>query len=53
MKEKKNRVITIKIDKELLEELDLWAINRKMSRSEAVRLAILLLLSSKNNTREL
>jgi metal-responsive CopG/Arc/MetJ family transcriptional regulator len=38
------RVVTFKIDKYLLDLLDLYAMNHKMYRSEAIRLAIQKLL---------
>ena len=34
------KVVTFKIDDELLEKLELYAINRKLSRSDVIREAI-------------
>ncbi|ACR42198.1 ribbon-helix-helix protein, CopG family [Saccharolobus islandicus] len=44
------RVITFKLEEELLQELDLYAINRKMCRSEIIREAIKLYLSIKKSS---
>ncbi len=35
------RVVTFKLEDELLRELDLYAINKRLSRSEVIRLALL------------
>ncbi|AAY80724.1 ribbon-helix-helix protein, CopG family [Sulfolobus acidocaldarius] len=35
------RVITFKVDEDLLQELDLYAINSKSSRSEIIREALI------------
>ena len=40
------RVVTFKIEEDLLEKLDYYAIKHKLNRSEAIREAIKLLLSS-------
>ena len=40
------RVVTVKMPEDLLEELDRYAINRGMSRSEAVRIAVECLLKT-------
>ena len=40
------RVVTFKIEEELLEKLDYYAIKHRLNRSEAIREAIKLLLSS-------
>nr|WP_176705372.1 ribbon-helix-helix protein, CopG family [Sulfolobus sp. NOB8H2] len=39
------RVVTFKVDEELLTKLDLYCINNKLDRSEAIRDAIKLYLS--------
>ncbi|BBG24126.1 ribbon-helix-helix protein, CopG family [Sulfuracidifex tepidarius] len=39
------RVITFKVDEELLQKLDLYCINNNLDRSEAIRDAIKLYLS--------
>ena len=41
------RVVTFKIDDETLYYLDLYALNRRMSRSDAIREAIVQFLKSK------
>ena len=49
-----NRVVTLKISADLLEQLDAYAIRNKMNRSEAVRKAIEHLLrdeEKKTNTQ--
>jgi metal-responsive CopG/Arc/MetJ family transcriptional regulator len=46
------RVITFKIDEELLDKLDLYAMNNKLFRSEVIREAIKLYLSIKKNSIE-
>jgi len=49
-----DRVVTLKISADLLEQLDAYAIRNKMNRSEAVRKAIEHLLrdeEKKTNTR--
>ena len=40
------RVVTFKIDKNILEALDFYAMNHRMYRSEVIRLAIQKLLES-------
>ena len=40
------RVVTVKIPEDLLEDLDRYAMNRGMSRSEAVRIAVECLLKT-------
>ena len=40
------RVVTFKIEEDLLEKLDYYAIKHKLNRSEAIREAIKLLLNS-------
>ena len=40
------RVVTIKMPEDLLEDLDRYAMNRGMSRSEAVRIAVKCLLKT-------
>ena len=44
------RVVTFKLDEELLEKLDLYAINNGLFRSEVIREAIKLYLSIKKNS---
>jgi metal-responsive CopG/Arc/MetJ family transcriptional regulator len=45
--------VSVKLPKELLELLDLYAINHNMNRSEAIREAIMKLLETENlNTKE-
>ncbi len=44
MYERMNNTITVKVSKELLEELDAYAIEHGINRSEAVRKAIELLI---------
>jgi len=44
MKVSNLRVITFKIDKELLKELDRYCLFNRVSRSEAIRRAIILML---------
>ncbi|ALG97082.1 hypothetical protein [Sulfolobus monocaudavirus SMV4] len=39
------RVVTFKIEEELLKKLDLYAINMRLTRSEVIREAINILLS--------
>ncbi len=46
------RVVTFKIDKYLLELLDLYAMNHGMYRSEAIRLAIQKLLEEDGKNRD-
>jgi len=46
------RVITFKIDEELLDKLDLYAMNNRLFRSEVIREAIKLYLSIKKNSIE-
>ncbi len=47
------RPVSVKLPKELLELLDLYAINHNMNRSEAIREAIKRLLEKENlNTEE-
>ncbi|BDB97428.1 ribbon-helix-helix protein, CopG family [Saccharolobus caldissimus] len=41
------RVVTFKVDEELLTKLDLYAINKRLSRSEVIREAIEYYLSCK------
>lgn len=41
-------VVTFKVEPELLTQLDLYAINKRMSRSEAIREALKLLLGKQN-----
>jgi len=41
------RVVCVTIDEDLLEQLETFAIRNKMSRSEAIRRAIKLLLTTK------
>ncbi|MFP3261080.1 MAG: ribbon-helix-helix protein, CopG family [Sulfolobus sp.] len=45
------RVVTFKLDKELLQQLDLYCVNHKLTRSEAIREAIELYLGYKNKGR--
>lgn len=49
------RVVTFKVDEELLEKLDLFCINNRLFRSEVIREAIKLYLSmsTKKNSRDL
>lgn len=49
------RVVTFKVDEELLEKLDLFCINNRLFRSEVIRKAIKLYLSmsTKKNSRDL
>jgi metal-responsive CopG/Arc/MetJ family transcriptional regulator len=44
MYERMDNKITVKVSKELLEELDAYAIEHGVSRSEAVREAIIMML---------
>jgi metal-responsive CopG/Arc/MetJ family transcriptional regulator len=44
MKVSNLRVVTFKIDSELLKELDRYCIFNRMSRSEAIRKALILML---------
>ena len=44
------RVVTFKLDEELLEKLDLFCINNRLFRSEVIREAIKLYLSIKENS---
>lgn len=44
MKVSSLRVVTFKIDSELLRELDRYCIFNRMSRSEAIRRAVILML---------
>jgi metal-responsive CopG/Arc/MetJ family transcriptional regulator len=44
MKVSSLRVVTFKIDSELLRELDRYCIFNRMSRSEAIRKAVILML---------
>ena len=46
------RVVTFKVDEELLTELDLYAINNRLHRSEVVRDAIKFYLSHYKNIKE-
>ena len=47
------RTVTVKLPKELLELLDLYAMNHNMNRSEAIREAIMKLLETENlNAKE-
>ncbi|WP_088912482.1 ribbon-helix-helix protein, CopG family [Sulfolobus acidocaldarius] len=46
------RVITFKVNEELLRDLDLFAANNKLYRSEVIREAIKLYLSIKKNSIE-
>ncbi|WP_338604973.1 ribbon-helix-helix protein, CopG family (plasmid) [Sulfolobus tengchongensis] len=41
------RVVTFKVDEELLRQLDLYALNNRVSRSEVIREALELLLREK------
>jgi metal-responsive CopG/Arc/MetJ family transcriptional regulator len=41
------RVVSFKLDKELLQQLDLYCVNHKLTRSEAIREAIELYLRLK------
>ncbi|ARQ96482.1 hypothetical protein [Sulfolobus islandicus rod-shaped virus 10] len=43
------RVITVKIDEDFLKEVDKYAMNHKLNRSEVVRLAIREFLSNHAN----
>jgi len=45
------RVVTFKLDKELLQQLDLYCVNHKLTRSEAIREAIELYLGYKSKGR--
>ena len=45
------RVVTFKLDKELLQQLDLYCVNHKLTRSEAIREAIKLYLGYKSKGR--
>ena len=44
--------VTVKLPKELLELLDLYAMNHNMNRSEAIREAIMKLLETENLNAE-
>ena len=46
------RVVTFKLDEELLQQLDIYCVNHKLVRSEAIREAIELYLSIKKNSIE-
>ena len=46
------RSVTVKLPKELLELLDLYAMNHNMNRSEAIREAIKRLLEKENLNAE-
>ena len=46
------RVVTFKIDEELLDKLDLYAMNNRLFRSEVVRDAIKFYLSNYKNIKE-
>ena len=41
------RIVTFKLEEELLEEVDKYAQSKKLTRSDVIRLALLNLLSSK------
>ena len=41
------RIVTFKLEEELLEEIDKYAQSKKLTRSDVIRLALLNLLSSK------
>ncbi|MEM4146946.1 ribbon-helix-helix protein, CopG family (plasmid) [Sulfolobus tengchongensis] len=41
------RVVTFKVEEDLLQQLDLYALNNRISRSEAIRYAIEMLLREK------
>ncbi len=41
------RIVTFKLEEELLEEIDKYAQSRRLTRSDVIRLALLNLLSSK------
>ncbi len=41
------RIVTFKLEEELLEEVDRYAQSKKLTRSDVIRLALLNLLSSK------
>jgi metal-responsive CopG/Arc/MetJ family transcriptional regulator len=45
------RIVTFKLDEELLQQLDLYCVNHKLVRSEAIREAIKLYLSYKRKGR--
>ena len=46
------RTVTVKLPKELLELLDLYAMNHNMNRSEAIRETIMKLLETENLNAE-
>ena len=46
------RVITFKIEEDLLQKLDKYAMNHKLNRSEVVRLAIREFLSNHTNYKQ-
>ncbi len=41
------RIVTFKLEEELLEEVDKYAQSKKLTRSDVIRLALLNLLSNK------
>ncbi len=41
------RIVTFKLEEELLEEVDKYAQSKRLTRSDVIRLALLNLLSSK------
>jgi len=46
------RVITVKIDEDFLKEVDKYAINHKLNRSEVIRLAVREFLSNHTNYKQ-
>jgi len=46
------RVVTFKLDEELLEKLDLFCVNNRLFRSEVIREAIKFYLSNYKNIKE-
>ena len=45
------RVVTFKIDEELLQKLDVYALNQRLSRSDVIREAIEFYLKSKEQEK--
>jgi len=46
------RVVTFKLEEELLQKLDLYAVNSRVTRSEVIREALRLYFSLKSQVRE-
>ncbi len=46
------RIVTFKIEEELLEAVDIYAKNRNLSRSEVIRLALKMLLESSKTLKK-